>query len=742
MKTPHYTLLILLITAILTSGCDLNDKGLSFEQLSIPSEKQDSDTSSNVEEKISGAVVTAPIHNASVDTMYEGALTNIGYTQKGRIHFTKINSIKKYPKVLYANQQRKGHFADGTQVNIKPRGIMLSENDSPYITPLTTLAALMFEKGPQTHESAEKIKQKITALVHNTFGLPHFDPFADPTEEGLSKHEVLQQALLVTLGLGQETDAIAMDDFIPTLNDVVDLMEDDTFLGAAQQVNPKITSTIEEYIKAHQVEITNRASVLLAKEQVDPTQQEIARITFLREMDDLISSELRTTADPILFLSTEMNDEKSFSPLQPVIALPQNKTPIPFHFKISLLGSEDSLTNATANKTKEPTPLYKGDVIISSITLPENASSVFNEGAPLSPNRETQLSASSKTFANGSDFTFFMDNTSEIGSSHQITFAAASDPTVTTTITFIAKQQDAVIIKSITGTSSKKLFVFDGGGLTSIAENSLCPLEEAQLSATLETDINQISSDELTNTIEVKFTLPEGLAFSMNDIMTGEYTVKAPTETTSDSFIFTIPSFIDIVAEETSLAEKKNVTIQVINCNTLDVIAETNLECCFVSKEALNRLVGVEIIDAPSLVQTYPANNDDQVVTLPDFTFSCKLLSWYDLAEIPREEQPEYPLGYPPQSIKLRFENMENGSNGFVTSHGEYVVEKDLQPLVSVRKNTMLTFAFMNYKPDWKDCRIKLKPFTSTDILRLVYTEQGTPDIERYASGYLTIKAQ
>lgn len=738
MKIQHYLLLTLLITTVLLTGCDPYDNGFSQQQSSASTGSGTSTTPPSRPEVVSGAVVTAPIHNASVNIKLNGKLNTIGYTNNGRIHFTNLSLIKEYPVILYANQFQKGHFADGTQVNIMPRGIMMSKDDSPYITPLTTLAALMFEKRPQTQSSAKQIKQELTDFVHNTFGLPHFDPFADPTAEGLSKHEILQQAFLVLLGLGQETDPIAMEEFIPTVTDVVEQMENDTFLGAFQSVNSNISSTIENYINTHKAEITSRASSLLAKRETDPTQQEIARITFLREMNTIVDSGLTPTPTAVLFLTTELNEDKSFLPLAPVIPFPRNSNPIPFHFKVSLLGNVDSIADATANSTKEPAPNYSGEFIITAI----NSSGILNEGTPLSPNEDMQLSTSSHPFTNGSEFTFFMNSDSKIGSSHQITFAAKSDPSLTTTVTFITKEEDAVIIKSINSTSTKKLFVFDDGGLTTVAKNSSCPLLDDQLSATVKTDINEISSEELAKNIEVRFTLPEGLAFRINGDVRTQYTMNTPTETTSDSFIFTLPSSIDIIATEETSAEKKKVTMQVVDSGTLGILAETKLEGCFVSENALYRIVGIELIDAPSLVQTYPADNEDTIVTLPAFTLSCKLLSWYDLAEIPKEEQPDSPLGYTPQTLKLQFENMENQSSGFVTENGECVHEIDIQPLIYESKNTMLTFGFLNYMPAWKDYRLKLKPFTSRDTIRLVYTECGDPNTERYASGQIIIEAQ
>lgn len=738
MKIQRYILLLLFSTAVLVPGCDLYDKGLSFQQSSGSNRSEKNITPPATPETISGAVVTAPVHNTSVDIMLNGELKNIGYTENGIIHFTNLSIINKFPVILYANQQRKGHFADGTQVNIKPRGIMMSEKDSPYITPLTTLAALMFEQGPQTQEAAEQIKRKITLLVHNTYGLPNFNPFADPAQEGLSKHEVLQQAFLVTLGLGSETDAIAMDTFIPTVTDIVHEMESDTFLGAVKSVNPNLTSTIQDYINAHQTEITSRASSLLAKSETDPEQQKISRINFLKEMNDIVSSEFNYTAVPVRFLTTKVKEDGSFSPLPPTIPLPRNSSPIPFHFKITLLGSEDSIAETTANNTKEPTPVYSGEYVVTAI----NALGVLNEGTPLSPNQDTQLSAPSQPFVNGSEFTFFLDSGANVGSSHQITFTSVSDPTITATITFIAEEEDAVVIKSIDGTSSKKLFVFNGGDLTTIAKNSSCSLVESQLAATVTTDINVISSEELIKSVGVKFKLPEGLAFKVNDALVEEKLITTPPETTADSFIFTLPSWIQIVTLKEVSAEKKKVTMQVINLETTEVIAEDTLEGCFVSKLALNRIVGMELVDSPSLVQTYPADHEDPIVTIPNFTFSCRLLSWYDLAEIPKEEQPEYPLGYTPQALILRFENEESSSNGFVKDNGECVRGKDINYFITIRGNTMLTFEFMNYMPDWKDCRLKIKPYTSSDVVRLVYTEQGAPNTECYASGHITFKTQ
>lgn len=738
MKTQHYSLVILLITIVFLAGCEPNEEFVSNQKAPASTTSETSTTPPATPEVVSGAVVTAPIHNASVDIMVDGELKNIGYTNNGRIHFTNLSLVTKYPVILYANQQNNGHFADGTQVSIKPRGIMMSEDDSPYITPLTTLAALMFEKGPQTQDAAEQIKHDLTDLVHNTFGLSHFNPFGDPAQEGLLKHEVLQQAFLIVLGLGQETDPAAMAEFIPNVTSAVEQMENDTFLGAFQSVNSNISSTIEEYITTHKAEITSRASSLLSKKETDPTQQEVARITFLEEMSEIVNTGLTPTPTPVLFLTTQLNEERSFSPIPTTIALPRNKKPIPFHFKVSLLGNIDSIASATENSTKEPAPTYSGKFTITAI----NTSGTLNEGTPLSPNQDMQLSASSQQFANGSEFTFFMNSEAEIGSSHQITFTSSSDPSLTTTVTFIAKEEDAVIIKGIAGRSAKRLFVFNGGDLTTIAENSSCPLLEEQLSATVETDINKISSEELTENIGVKFTLPEGLAFWVDGSITTQYTVNTPSETTSDSFIFSLPSSIDIIAVAETSAEKKKVSIQVVDRGTLEVLAETKLEGCFVSEEALYRIVGIELVDEPTLMQTYPAEKEGTIITLPAFKLSCKLLSWYDLAGIPKEEQPDYPLGYTPQTVKLQFENMENASSGFVTEDGKFVREIDIQPLIFESTNTMLTFGFLNYMPAWKDYRLKVKPFTSRDIVRLVYTEFGAPDKERFASGHITIEAQ
>jgi len=335
-----------------------------------------------------------------------------------------------------------------------------------------------------------------------------------------------------------------------------------------------------------------------------------------------------------------------------------------------------------------------------------------------------------------------MDSNAGLDSKHQITFTATADPTISTTVTFTTKEKDAVVITAVQGTSSKKLFTFSGGGLTTIAQNASYPLSEGQLSATVFTDINQISSEELINTVAVTFTLPEGFAFSKDGNQSRSITATIPPETTADSFIFTLPSSIDIIAAERTAAEKKNVTIKVLDRKTGDLITSTSLEGCFVSTEALTRIAGIELIGKPSLIQTYPAEQAGSVITLPEFAFSCKLLSWYDLAEIPKEEQPEYPLNYSPLSLKLRFENIASDTNGFVRADGTYALEKDIQAHITQTSNTMLTFEFLDLSPNWKDFRLKVKPYTGADTVRLVYTEEGEPDKEQYATGRLIIKSE
>ncbi|MEZ6854064.1 hypothetical protein [Halodesulfovibrio aestuarii] len=721
---------LLLLMLLLVAGCDYKVKETTKE---YTSENQDI---------VAGAVVAAPLDNATVEAFINNIWMPVGFTKNGNIHFTAIDEIKKYPVMLRANAYGKGrNTKTGLLFKAELRGIMMSRDDTAYLTPVTTLAALLFQIDGSTTAAACKAKRQVTSIVQKALGFYSFDPFTNPLGDKLLKHEVLQQAFMVALGLGEETDNSSMLNFITTLATVAQTMQKDTFLGAAKKVNPKLNSSIVEYITTQQARIVQRASALLFDKDKDPLEQEKEHIELSQEMNKIMGNDITRTELAECFVLTKLTDGcDSFTPLSTQIALPQKTATTPLHFRVSLLSNKNSVTELTSNGTKGLVPTYSGRFKISATT----SAGTLNEGAPISPNNDQRVTAGNKTYTNGTEFSFFPNfTTAAIDSKHIITFTAADDSSVATTITFIVKGQNDVVIESVTSSGTSKLFAFNEGSSFAIPIGATATITEGQLAADVTPAFGTATPEEVFDTVMVQFSAPAGFAFRGENTSRRTAIVAVIPTSTDNTFTFALPSTIDIVATAPSDVGKKIIEIEVLDQKNKKVVARTSSTVYFVPQNALGDIASAVMTKHPSSVITYDKEAAGSDVLLDSFIISCELKTWYDLAEVPKEEQPISPINQYPSIWKLRFDNIATGNNGFKKADGSYSTELDLQPFAFSQAGTPMEFGLSDFSNEGgTDCRQTISPFSTSDIIRLYYAFYENPQKEYLTSGSIIVMEQ
>ncbi|WP_074216712.1 hypothetical protein [Halodesulfovibrio marinisediminis] len=729
MKNIAWKISLLLITLFLLIGCKPKI------------EETKNNTASDNHEVTAGAVVAAPIDGAGVEAYINNTWVAVGRTKNGDIHFSDLEKITTYPVQLRANARRQGAIAKDTYLQAELRGIMMSRDDSPYITPVTTLAAILFQLNGSTATAANQAKTRVTKIVHNVLGFNGFNPFANPLGDALPKHEVLQQAFMTVLNLGEETDYNAMQSFIPTLTAIAQQMPTDTFCGAAKKVNPKLTSSIAEYLTAQQATIVHRASRLLYDQNKSPIEQEKKRIELTSQMNEIMNSDRAVDEHAEFFVFTKIEDgSDAFAPLPSPIATPQKNNPIPLHFRVSLLSNTNSIVELTENKTKPPTPTYSGKFKISEIS----SAGILNEDLLLSPNVSQKITAGSKTYSNGTKFSFFFDASNAlVGSTHRITFTATEDSSVTGTMTFIVKGRDEIIIESVESRGSSKLFTFDEGNNHKITEGSITTLSEGQLAATVKTAFDTATSEDVFNAVMMQFTAPSGFAFR-SDGLTRTSVIVAVLPTAEDKgFTFSLPSTLDIVATAPSPVGKKQIQIKVLDQKTKKIVTQTQSDVYFVPQSSLGTIADATMTAEPAVDITYSKDKTGTDILLESFIITCELKTWYDLAGVPKDQQPDSPINQYPATWKLRFNHAPTGSNGFKNSHGSYSTELDLQPYATSQATTPMQFELRDFRSlGGSDCRQTIKPFSPLDTLHLYFSYRESPDNEYMAKGSINIKEE
>lgn len=720
----------LLIALLVLAGCDYKIK-----------ESAD-DTTTGKEEIVSGAVVAAPIDNATVDAYIHGEWISVGVTKKGHIYFSDIEKIASYPVVLRANANGEGRNSKtGLLFKAELRGIMMSRYDIAYLTPVTTLAAIIFQLNGSTADAANTAKTKVTSLVQKTLGFHNVDPFANPLGDGLPKHEVLQQAFMVTLGLGEETDNCAMQSFIATITTVAKSMQNDTFAGAAKKVNPKLTTSIMGYITSQQTDIVRRASALLYDKEKNPIEQEKERIELFSTMNEIMTTGLRSDEVAESFVLAKIVDgNTTFERLPAKIATPQKTNIIPLTFQVSLLSNVNSVADLTTNYTKPLVPTYSGKFKISAVP----ATGTLNEGHLLSPIADQKVTAGIKTYTNGTEFSFFFDcKTVPIDSKQYITFTATDNPTVSYTITFIVKGQNTVVIESVESTGTSKLFAFDEGTNISIPPGAIATLADQQLAASVTPAFDTVTPEDVFDAVMVQFKTPEGFAFRGGSVTQTTAIVAILPTAANSTFTFALPSTIDIIATMPSPVGKKIISVEVLDQKTGTVVAQTSTAVYFVPEKWLGRVASVSVTRQPSSTITYDKDVADSELVLDPFILSCELKTWYDLAEVPKNQQPEHPIDQYPSIWKLRFDNAVTGNNGFKNAHGLYSTEINLQPYAYSLAQNPVKFEFEDFSSlGGGDCRLTIKPFTSSDTIRLYYAFSEDPENEDMATGSIIVMEQ
>ena len=742
MKKKLYKSIFLLIALLLLVGCNQTIEESTPENTSTK-EDASSDSTSEKEGVISGAVVAAPIDNARVDACVNGAWTPVGLTKKGHIHFSDIEKITTYPVILRANSDGTGHNTK-TYENFRAelRGIMMSKDDIAYLTPVTTLAANIFELNGSSVDAANEAKRIVTSLTQNTLGFQDIDPFADPLGDGLLKHEVLQQTFMVVLDLGDEANNSAMESFSKNIEKCAIAMQTDTFLGAAKQLNKeKMSVGIANYMASQLGNIQNRVCTLLYDLEKNPIEREKERYEFSQTVNTILTSELRNDEVPESFILTKILEEsEALELLPPEVATPQQTNVIPLTFKVSVLSNTDSVSDLTEESTKAPVPTFAGGFKISAV--PEKGT--LNEGQLVSAIEDQKITAGDKTYANGTEFSFFFDcKTSPIDSKYYITFTAADDPAVTYTMTFKVKARDAVAIKSVTSTGTPKLFIFDEGSHLTIHKDSVATIADQQLVASVTPAYGSVTSEDMSDTVMIQFNAPDGFAFRADNLTRTTLILSVMPTVVEDSFAFAIPSSVDLIAIADSPIGEKEISIEVLDQKTSSKLAQTSTTVYFVPASSVGRVAGVSITKQPSADITYTSDVADSDLVLETFILSCELKTWYDIAEVPKDQQPDSSMTQVPSHWKLRFDHESTEDKGFKDRHGIYSNEISIERYAySLAKNPVI-FEFQDYTSlGGSDCRLTVKPFSASDNIRLYFTFSDDPENEQMATGSIILREQ
>lgn len=742
MKKVLYKTVFLLIAVLLLAGCDPELEKIASENASTK-ENASSGSTLGKEAVISGAVVAAPIDNASVDAYVNGAWISVGITKKGHIHFSDIEKITSYPVILRANADGAGHNTKTyDSFNAELRGIMMSRDDIAYLTPVTTLAAKLFELNGSSVDAANEAKRVVTSLTQNTFGFKNIDPFANPLDDNLLRHEILQQTFMVVLNLGNETDDIAMQSFFENIEKCALIMQTDTFLSAAKQLNNgKISEGIATYMTSQRENIKNRVCTLLYDQEKSPIERENERSQFSKRIDEIMTSELHYEEVPEFFILTKIIEgSDAVEQLSSKISTPQQTNPIPLTFKVSLLSNTNDFADITEESTKSPVPTFAGNFKISAVP----AKGTLNEGQLVSLNEDQKITAGDKTYANGTEFSFFFDcKTSPIDSEHYITFTAADNPAVKYTITFKVKARDAVAIESVTCTGTPKLFIFDEGTYRTIHKGSVATIADQQLVASVKPAYGTVNAEDMSDAVMVQFNAPEGFAFRSENITQTTLTLSAMPTAMEDTFTFAIPSTVDIIATNHSPVGEKVITIEVLDQNTGNQLAQTSTTAYFVPAGYVGRVARVSITKQPMADITYAHDVADTDIVLDSFILNCELKTWYDLAEIPKDQQPASTMAQIPSYWKLRFDHEAREDKGFKNASGIYSNEVNIELYAYSMATNPIQFEFQDFTNlGGGDCRLTVKPFTASDTIHLYFTFSDDLENEQVATGTIILREQ
>lgn len=742
MKKVLYKTVFLLIALLLLVGCNQEFEEIASKNTSIK-EDMTPESTPDKDVVISGAVVAAPIDNARVDAYVDEAWIPVGMTKKGHIHFSDIEKITAYPVILRANENGTGHNSKTyDNFNAELRGIMMSRDDIAYLTPVTTLAAKLFELNGSSVDAAIEAKRKVTALTQHTLGFHDLDPFANPLDENLLEHETLQQTFMVVLNLGSETDNIAMRSFFEKIEKCALSMQTDTFLGAAKQLNNgKISEGIASYITSQRDNIKNRVCTLLYDQEKDPIDRENESIQFGKKIDDIMTLDLQHDEIPEFFILTNIIEgSDAFEQLPSEIATPQQTNVIPLTFKVTLLSNTNDFADITEESTKAPVPTFAGGFKISEVP----AKGTLNEGQLVSSNEDQKIIADDKIYSNGTEFSFFFDcKTSPIDSKHYITFTAADNPAVTYTMTFKVKAKDAIAIESVASTASPKLFIFDEGSHQTINQNSTTTIGEQQLVASVKTAYGNVTAEDMSDAVMIKFIAPEGFAFRADNKTRTSLILYTMSTAVEDSFVFDIPSTVNLVAINDSPVGEKEITIEVLDLETGNQLAQTSTTVYFVPERSVGRIASVSITKQPLADITYPSDVADTDIVLESFILNCELKTWYDIAEIPKDQQPDSLMTEIPSYWKLRFDHVPTEGKGFKNASGIYSNEVDITRYAFSMTNNPVQFEFQDFTSlGGSDCRLTVKPFAASNTIRLYYTFSNDQENEQLATGNIMLREQ
>lgn len=729
MKNIAYKISVIIFIGSLLAGCGGNSE-TSTSSIS-------SDTKPTA---VSGAVVAAPIDNATVEARVNNDWIKVGTTRNGQIIFNNLEKITKYPALLRANADGRGRNSKiDAPFFAELRGVMVSRTDTVYLTPVTTLGAYLFDHAGGTIDAAQKARVKITSLIQKTLGFSSVDPYANPLGDGLITHEVVQQTFMVLLNLGEETNNASMQQFTTVMEKLATGMEKNTFLGAVTAINPNVTAGIEHYLDSQKSRIAQRAAALLYDHESTAAEQEAERINLLSSMNTILESMQPDTTVAEKFICERITEGSTATVLlsSPVYA-PKKKNVPALRFKLSLLSNNE--TRDTILRPASSSAFHPTSNKFTITALPSVG--ILNEGVPVSVIPEQKLKAGSTTYSSGSEFSFFFDvESAPLEEQHSITFTATDNPDLSYTITLIIKGEDEIVIESVSSAGSSKLYPFDEGEAYNIPIGSITTLTEGQLAAKLTPAFDVSSPEKIFEAVQVRFTAPDNFMFRGQGAPRQQVAISIPPIAANNSFTFSMPANLDIIATGPSPVGKKVILIDVIEKNTQKILAQASGTVYFVPKSHLADIASATITNQSQSEFTYPKESAESDITLDNLTFSCQLQTWYDLAEIPKEQQPETVLELFPNVWTLRFDNAPTDTNGFKARDESYTNELDLQPFILSGLQNPIQFGLVDYsKEGGDDCRPIVKPFTASDSIHLYFKMNADSEHEYAVKGNFILK--
>ncbi|OBQ57537.1 hypothetical protein [Halodesulfovibrio spirochaetisodalis] len=460
-----------------------------------------SDSTPAASSGLTGAVVAGPIDGANVVANIEGVDTVIGVSKKGTIVFDKaaVATIKTFPIVVKTTAGTNSNTQDAFGLEL--RAIMNDATNPVYVTPLSTLAAAIYEKKLENvavvtaeleKEFAAAAKAEVKAIAKDTFGAT-IDPFANPLA-ALEKHELLTQSFLATIAVEEapRTGVLVATDqpaFANAIDDVATSLNDGgTYAQAAKAANAALVDgeTIAKFLNDNKVAIANRVA---------------STITVVTDKD----IEDGTKAAAIAKTQGELNIADA-TVEHKVVALSLGG--ISPYFKAT--GADiPVLVSPVGNVADGSAPVGFAAANKYQITAASDISKLEVNGAPAALNTPY-------------DFVHAVnvDRTADEDATVTFTVSIVADDKIENTATIVIKKADTLIPTKVENTATVKLLPFTDGGkvVSKIAKGATVAIADDTLKAAVTYDAQVNTTDNvafalLNAAFKVRFTAPEGLMF-------------------------------------------------------------------------------------------------------------------------------------------------------------------------------------------------------------------------------------